>query len=241
LRSLLSWVLFWLPLLAGAAPFEIRVFTDELAPYDDYTLETHANIASRTGVGTGNPATPFQVMPEYSYGMWRNWEISIQLPIAAQSDRLRSNALRAELEYVAPHEDDQGWYRGVNVELAKLAGDEAQRFWTVEIIPIIGLRVDRWHFAANPGISRPLGGSARKIGFDPAAKVAYRVFGNNYFGVEYYLEAGPIQHWLPSNQRSQVIYLVWDGKIGKSDINVGFGRGVTGASDRWVLKTAFEF
>jgi len=71
--------------------------------------------------------------------------------------------------------------------------------------------------------------------------VAYRAFGKNYFGVEYYLEAGPIQRWLPSNQRSQVVYLAWDGKIGKLDINVGIGRGFTDASDRWVLKTIFEF
>jgi hypothetical protein len=52
---------------------------------------------------------------------------------------------------------------------------------------------------------------------------------------------GPIQHRLPNNQRSQVLYLAWDGKIGKSGINVGLGRGLAGASDRWVLKSFFEF
>jgi hypothetical protein len=234
-------VLYLLPLLAGAAPNEIKVFTDELAPYGEYTVETHANKASRAGPVAENRATPFQVMPEYSYGIWRNWEFSLQLPVAAQRDRLRTNGYRGELQYVATHDEDKGWYCGVNVEFANLARNGEQRLWNVEIIPIIGLRVDRWHFAANPGISRPLSGSARKINFEPAAKVAYRAFGKHYFGIEYYLEAGPIQHWLPSNQRSQVLYLAWDGKIGKSDINVGLGRGLTGASDRWVLKTLFEF
>jgi hypothetical protein len=180
-------------------------------------------------------------MPEYSYGIWRDWEFSLQLPLTVQEDRLRTNGYRGELQYVAPHDEDQGWYHGVNVEFVNLRNNGEQHVWNIEIIPIVGLRVDRWHFAANPGVSRPLSGSARKINFEPAAKVAYRAFGTDYFGVEYYLEAGPIQHWLPRDRRSQVLYLAWDGKIGKSDINVGLGRGFGGASDRWVLKTVFEF
>ena len=241
LKSHLPWVLFWLPLLAGAAPNEIKVFTDEIAAYGEHTVEIHANKASRAGPLAENRATPLQVMPEYSYGIWRNWEISAQLPVAVQQDQLRTNGYRAELQYVASHDEDRGWYRGVNIEFANLARNGEQRLWNVEIMPIIGLRVERWHIVANPGISRPLSGSARKINFEPAAKLAYRAFGENYFGVEYYLEAGPIQHWLPNNQRSQVLYLAWDGKIGKSDISAGLGRGLSGASDRWVLKSVFEF
>jgi hypothetical protein len=240
-RSILFCALFWLPILGGAAPNEIKVFTDELATYGEQTLETHANKASRAGPGAENRATPFQIMPEYSYGIWRNWELSLQLPVALQQDQLRTNGYRGELQYVVPHDEDQGWYWGGNVELANLARDGEQRIWNIEIIPIVGLRADRWHFAANPGISRALSGSARKINFEPAAKVAYRAFGRNYFGVEYYLETGHIQRWFPNNQRSQVLYLAWDGKISKSDINVGLGRGFTGASDRWVIKTVFEF
>lgn len=235
------WLLPWLPLLAVAAPNEIKVFTDELAAYGKRTLETHANKASRAGPNAENKATPFQVMPEYSYGIWRNWEFSLQLPVAVQQDQLRTNGYRGELQYVAPHDADQGCYWGANFEFANHSRNGEQRLWNAELIPIFGLRVDRWHLVANPGISRPLSGSARKINFEPAAKLAYRAFGKNYFGVEYYLEAGPIQRWLPSDQRSQVLYLAWDGKISKSDINIGLGRGFTGASDRWVLKTVFEF
>lgn len=227
--------------MAAAATNEIKVFTDELASYGENTLETHANKASRPGPVAENRAAPFQVMPEYSYGIWRNWELSLQLPVAAQQDQLRTNGYRGELQYVAPHDEDQGWYWGGNVEFANLARNGEQRLWNIEIIPIVGLRIDRWHFAANLGISRPLSGSGRKVNFEPAAKVAYRAFGKNYFGVEYYLEAGPIQHWLPNDQRSQVLYLAWDGKISQSDINIGLGHGFTGASDRWVLKTVFEF
>jgi hypothetical protein len=78
------------------------------------------------------------------------------------------------------------------------------------------------------------------MNFQPAAKVAYRAFENNHFGFEYYVDAGPLRHRLPANQQSRVLYFAWDGKIGKSEINVGIGRGFTDASDRWVLKTIYE-
>jgi hypothetical protein len=98
--------------LALAAPNEIKVFTDELAAYGEHTLETHVNKASRPGPNADNRATPFQLMPEYSYGIWRNWEFSLQLPAAAQQDRLRTNGYREELQYAAPHNEDQGLYWG---------------------------------------------------------------------------------------------------------------------------------
>ena len=55
------------------------------------------------------------------------------------------------------------------------------------------------------------------------------------------MDAGPLRSRLPSYLQSRVLYLAWDGKIGKSDINVGVGRGFTDASDRWVLKAVYEF
>jgi hypothetical protein len=180
-------------------------------------------------------------MPEYSYGLWRNWEFSFQLPVAVEHGRVRSNGYRGELQYVAPHDEDRGLYWGVNVEVANLAANGEPRVWNVELVPIVGLRVDRWHFVGNPSISRILGGTGRKIDFEPAAKAAYRLDGKNYLGLEYFLEAGPVQRWLPGSQRSEVLYFVWDGKIRRSDVNVGIGRGLTMASDRWVLKTVLEF
>lgn len=241
MRRLIFLVLLCESLSAIAAPNEIKIFSDELAPYGEHSLETHVNKASRAGRIAENRVTPFQVMPEYSYGIWHNWEFSFQLPVAADQNQFRTNGYRGELQYVAPHDDDRGWYWGVNFEVANLARNGEDRIWNFELVPIVGLRIDRWHLIGNPGISRILSGSGRKINFEPAGKVAYRVAGTNYFGFEYYVDAGPLQRFLPNNQRSQVLYLTWDGKIGKSDINIGIGRGFTDASDRWVIKTVFEF
>ncbi len=224
-----------------AAPNEIKIFTDELAKYGEHTLETHVNKASRAGPRAGNPIAPLQVMPEYSYGIWRNWEFSLQLPVAQNQDRVRSEGYRVELQYVAPHEEAQGFYWGLNIELARTARLGEPQVGNLEIIPILGLRVDRWHIVANPGIKRAVTGPERSTNFEPAAKIAYRVLGMNYFGCEYYWEAGPLRHWLPRDRQSRVLYFAWDGKIGKSDINFGIGRGLSEASDRWVFKVIYEF
>ena len=230
----LRWIPFALALAAGAAlaaPNEIKVFTDELAQYRQHTLETHVNKA-RTG--------PLRVMPEYSYGLWHNWELSLQLPFAFGSGSADGEGYRAELQYVAPHDDERGVYWGINVELARDYRVDEPHFWNLEIIPIFGLRAGRWHLVANPGIERPLSGRERSAAATPSAKAAYRVSGRNYLGLEYYVEAGPWSHRLPKAEQSRVLYLAWDGKLGRSDINFGVGRGSTPASDRWVLKAIYE-
>ncbi len=179
-------------------------------------------------------------MPEYSYGIWKNWEFSLQLPAAFSDDKNRIEGYRAELQYVAPHDADAGLYWGINFELARVERLGEASFWNIELIPILGYRKERWHFVANPGTSKAVSGASHALNFQPAAKVAYRAFDRNHFGVEYYVDAGPLRHRLPGNQQSRVLYFAWDGKIGKSDINVGIGRGFTDASDRWVLKMIYE-
>ena len=214
---------------AAAAPNEIKIFTDELANYDEHTLETHVNKASRAGPRIENRRTPLQVMPEYSYGIWHNWEFSLQLPAAFGQDASRLEGYRTELQYVAPHDKDAGFYWGVNFELARIERPGDASFWNIELIPILGYRTERWHFVANPGIDKAVSGASRATDFQPAGKVAYRAFEKNYFGIEYY-----------ADDQSRVLYFAWDGKVGKSDINVGIGRGLTDSSDRWVLKMIYE-
>jgi hypothetical protein len=64
---------------------------------------------------------------------------------------------------------------------------------------------------------------------------------NNAVGVEYYLEAGPISKFLPHDARSEMLYLVWDTRIGKTDLNLGLGTGMTDASSRQVVKLIAGF
>ena len=205
---------------AFAAPNEIKVFTDELAAYREHTLETHFNKAD-----TG----PWRLMPEYSYGLAPNWEVSLQLPFAFQSSGATSEGYRVELQYVAPHDAERGFYWGFNAELARQTRVNEEEFSNAELIVILGYRVAKWHMVLNPGWERPIGDTHGATSATPAAKVAYATSDHNSFGFEYYRDA-----------QSKAIYFAWDGQIGKSSINVGLGRGLTSESDRWVLKAIYE-
>ena len=206
---------------ARAAPNEIKVFTDELADYRRQTLETHVNKA-RGG--------PLRFMPEWSYGIAPQWELSVQLPFAFETRRATNEGYRAELQYIAKHDEERGLYWGFNAEIAREARLDEPRFWNIEVIPILGWRNERWHLVANPGFERPASGPDRASSETPAAKVAYRAYGRNDYGVELYRDA----------DGARTVYLAWDGKLGKSDINVGLGRGVGANAERWVLKSIFE-
>ena len=213
----------------AAPPNEIKVFTDELAGYRQHTLETHVN--------KGNASAPLQIMPEYSYGIRPNWEVSLQLPFAFTTEEAKAEGYRVELQYIAPHDEEEGLYWGFNVEAARVSRMDEQSYTNFELIPIIGYRHARWHLVANPGMEKPSSGS---VLWSPSAKVAYRAFGKNDFGAEYYVEAGPLRHRLPGGEQSRVLYLTWDGKVARSDINVGIGHGLTDASERWVVKSIVE-
>lgn len=230
LKRILLASLVAVPVIGAAAPNEIKVFTDELARYREHTLEFHVNKASSAGPKNENQSTPLQIMPEYSYGIRRDWELSFQLPFAIDAGSNQLVGYRSELQYVAPHDEDEGFYWGFNAELARNEPSGEASFWSAELIPILGYRAGRWHFVANPGADKQLSGSSRATTFQPAAKVAYQAHGWNSFGLEYY-----------GGDQGRVLYAAWDGKIGKSEFNVGIGRGFTDASDRWVLKMIVEF
>jgi len=225
------------PLAALAAPNEIKVFTDELAQPGEHTLEVHANKTSSAGPRADEPRTPLQLMPEYSYGLAPGWEVSVQLPFSFPDREVRLEGYRAELQYIAPHHDDAGFYWGANLEIARIEKPGAPGFWSAELIPILGYRAGRWHLVANPAVERRLTGETKTTTYTPSAKVSYLVSGRNAFGLEYYAEA---PRGSAHEEQSHMLYVAWDGKIGKSDLNIGLGRGLTDASDRWVLKMIYE-
>jgi hypothetical protein len=227
---------------AGAAPHEIKVFTDELAPEGEQTLEIHANVGRRPPDDPLSDAAVLQTMAEYSYGIWKNWEASLQLPTSLANGTGFWNGVRAELQYVAPHNTERGFYWGANFEVGYVAPVIGPRFVGIEFTPILGYRVDDWHFVLNPGFVFPIGaGLENPIGFTPAAKIAYRVQGNNFLGFEYYVEAAPLSDLVDAGRRNDVLYLVLDSRIGHADLNFGIGKGLTPASDQWVIKAMLEF
>lgn len=219
---------------ALAAPTDFRVLTDELTDVDEFGLELQASWA-RPARKVGG-ATVFQGLAELAYGLSKDWELSLQLPVSHASGTWRSTGANLELTYIAPHTDDEGLYWGGRVELGRSrpVGDEAA--WSTELRPVLGWRDGAWHATLNPGFTANLSGHERSVDFEPSARLSYQLRPALAVGVEYFAEAGPLSHLLPSSKRQELGLLVLDGHVGKLDFNLGLGKGLTSASDSRVLK-----
>lgn len=226
-----------------AAPNDFRILTDELSEPGEIGLEQQASMARPSRNLGANQPQLFQGLTEFSYGLAKQWELSLQLPVFRQGGAWRGTGANLELEHIAKHDDDDGFYWGGRAEIgyqrAKDPDDPAT--WELELRPVLGYRIGKWHAVLNPGVVVPVSGSNHKADFQPYAKLGYQVNKKNMLGFEYYLDAGPLPHLLPARQWQELGLLVLDSKIGKAGINLGIGRGLNGSSDGRVAKLLISF
>jgi hypothetical protein len=220
---------------------EIRVYTDEINSIGETSLELHGNWSQAARNAASNQTTVFRSIAEFSYGFKENWEAGLQLPLAYVNGTWQGTGLRAELQYIAGHDHANGAYWGGRGELGYVTPVDGVQYWAMELRPIWGYRIGNWHLVANPAITAQLTGSDQQARFEPAAKLAYQLNADNAVGIEYYLEAGPLNRFLPHEDRSEMLYLIWDTRLGKVDLNMGLGAAMTDASPRQVVKLIVGF
>lgn len=219
---------------ANAAPADMRVVTDEMLSPNEFGLELQFNAAKpTTSIGQGYIS---QEIIEPAFGIAEHWEASLQLPVEQISGAWYGTGLNTELQYVAPHDDANGYYWGWRGEINFVHAVNTENSWQSELRSILGYRVEGWHLVLNPSITVPLTGSNRRVTFEPSAKVVNIIGQDTDVGFEYFVESGPIAHTLPSQQRYELPMLVMDTRFGKSDFNIGVGKGRTNETDQWVIK-----
>lgn len=223
-------------LAASAAPNDIRVLNDDISETGSKNIEFQASIAKPSRISPLSSGLVFQGLAELAYGFAEHWEVSAQVPVTRLNGAWHGSGINAELQYVAPHDDDDGFYWGARVELGYASPVGDKRSWQVEIRPILGYRFSDWHFVLNPAVTTALSGEDKKAKFEPSAKVSYQLNKRNSVGAEYFIEAGPLSNILSRGQRRELAFIVVDSKIGKSDVSLGVGRGMTYASDRLAVK-----
>jgi hypothetical protein len=228
-------------LAATAAPNDIRVLTDDISAPGTTNGEFQASLARPPATPPLGSGLVFQGLVELAYGIADHWEISAQLPVAKVHGGWYANGINTELQYIAPHDDDDGYYWGARAELGYASPVDEARAWHVELRPILGYRFSDWHFVLNPAVSMALNGEDRKVKFEPSAKASYQVTRQSAVGAEYFAEVGSLSNFLPRSQRSELAFLVLDSKIGKSGVSFGLGRRMTDGSDRWVAKLITSF
>lgn len=226
-----------------AAADEIQVYTEEMDDPGKLGLELHLNFVPKGRKEASYPGEMasqhrLQVTPEFSYGLTRNLEAGLYLPLALGADgNLYGNGARLRLKFIAPREVGAHFFWGLNGEYGYSAKRISQSSLGLEIRPMIGYRDEHWLLSFNPILNTDLNGPGdKKVQFEPALKVTHRVAGETHAGFEYYGEYGPLEHLLPESQRTHYLYGVIDTEMKGFDLNFGIGRGLKNAEDQWIIK-----
>lgn len=229
---------------ALAAPDEIQVYLDDVREPGETGLELHLNFVPkgrRTPDYTGEipPHRVFRATPEFSIGLRPNWDMGLYLPTeVAPGGNAYMDGARLRLKYLAPIADTKPYFWGANVEVGYVPLRVSEDRYAAELRWILGYRNGPWLFAVNPIFGFALSGPNKSStpDLDLNFKVAREINDEWSVGIEHYAGFGRINKMPNSSQQDQVFYFVVDYERKGFGVNFGIGRGLTNASDDWVVK-----
>jgi hypothetical protein len=232
-------------------PFEIQVYDGEADAKGAAGLELHLNYVA-AGTTSSPPPEAAQnhqahFTLEPSYGVFDWWEIGAYLQTALRDDTYEYAGVKLRTKFVRPPKDTGDALRlGVNFELSLLPSAYDANRWGTEIRPILGWNHAGWKFIVNPIIDTPLASPGLPLGptFEPALSAARAIGSTFNVGIEYYGDFGPIAHPTSWRDETQYLFEVFNLlAIENFELNVGFGEGLTAASNPIIVKAivGYEF
>lgn len=225
---------------AHAAPYELRVYSDDIPKAGEPELEVIASTARPKATMDGLPNRVSQMLLEYGYGLGNGWTVGLELPMSHADGHNKLNGLKVEAQYVTKHDAHRGMYWGVRGDVGYTSSHyESQGINSADINPILGYRWSQWHVVVNPSIEIPISGPNKQTQFQPSAKLARATSGTTQLGVEYFSGWGVLSALRPQRERDEMLYAVWDEKLAHSRWNLGLGKPIHpsgGSVDKWVLK-----
>jgi hypothetical protein len=234
---------------AMAAPEEIQVYLDDLVGTGNFGTDVHNNYvvsgdATPDYPGAEAPYHVYRLTPEFYYGLSDTLELGLYVLTTRQPGRDPTfDGSKVRVKFIAPHDEEQGAFWGANLEIGETSLRVSPLPWGTELKGIYGYRWSRWLYAVNLNLdwtsTRAFGGP---VSLDVDTKLAYRTDPGYQVGFELYDELGQASNPGHLSQQSETLYGVFDTDLGKSmDLNAGIGRGLTRASDRWIIKFILGF
>lgn len=217
-----------------AAPFEVKIHDELIAPHMGTTFETEVKLY-RPPTGQTLTSNVLQSRFEVAHGLTPGSEISVNLFTSHFDGKTQINGGKVAHIYIPEH-DESGWFHyGVKNEINSIHGMDEPSVVFYEVTPILGFHLAHWRLTLNPSVDFYFSGD-RKTTFAPAGKVSYVFSEEHALGFEYYSEMGPLHHPVPYAQRPDAAYLVWDTSTPTSNLSLGIGKGIHSVGDRWVVK-----
>jgi hypothetical protein len=238
--------LAWLLLAASVARAqtdEIQVYDAEIAAPGQLNLTWHNNytVSGRTQPDFPGGVVPDHALngvPEWGYGVTTWFEAGLYLPVYTLTNQgdLLFDSTKLRALFVVPDAHQRTFFYGLNFELSYNSPHWEPTRFSGEMRPIIGWHLGRWDLILNPILDTDFQGGIGNLDFAPALRVAYNINRKLAVALEEYAEFGPLQHFLPRSQQSHTLFAVLDCGGSSNGIEFGVGRGLTSASDAWVLK-----
>jgi hypothetical protein len=221
---------------------EIQVYDATIAPTGAFNLTLHNNF---TPSGGEAPAFPGGIVPdkslngvaEWAYGVTPWFEAGLYLPLYSitRNHGIAYDGFKLRTLFVTPEADKRDFFYGVNFEFSFNTAHWQERTYTSEIRPIVGAHVGRFDFIFNPIVDNSWNGAAN-LEFVPETRVAMAITEKYKIALEEYDDFGRVSHFLPASQQTHQLFGVLDANTKWLAVEAGVGRGLTGATDRWVLK-----
>ncbi len=229
--------------------YEIQVYPYETVTPGKWMVEFHSNFtfSGRKTISNGVLPTQhaFHETLEVTHGFTPWFETGFYVFTAIVPDhgwQFVGTHLRPRVR--VPEE----WKWPVGVSLSTEFGYQRPNFsedtWSIELRPIVDKQIGKWYLAFNPTFGKSLKGLNQKSGFDfePNFKVGYELTRKVSAGIEYYGATGPFPHFDPVRDQEHQIFAAFDLDVSpKWEINLGFGVGVTAATDHFLLKTIIGY
>ena len=246
--SAVKWFAVQLLCLLASTP-GARAQTDEIQVYDagitaqgKFNLTWHNNF---TPSGRTEPAFPGGVVPdhalngvpEWAYGVTSWFEAGLYLPIytLTRDGELLFDGAKLRALFVVPDAHDRRFFCGINFELSYNTPHWDPSRFAGEIRGIVGVHLGRFDLIVNPIVDTDFNGVGN-LEFVPAVRAAWNTGGKLAFALEEYADFGPLSHFKPGDQQSHTLFAVIDYGGASHGLEFGIGRGLTPASDTWVIK-----
>ena len=231
-------------------PFEIQVYDGTANDPGIFGLELHLNHWATGHRSAVAPELPLfgqtHATLEPSFGVLPFWELGAYFQTSMRPDGTLDYAgSKLRSKFVTPPTWNPTWRLGVNFELAYISERYDPDRWGMEMRPIAAYDDQRWLVAFNPILAQSFGATADEgPSFEPALKGS-RAVGPVALGLEYYVNSGPVASPLPVREQEHYLYGVVDLlAVERFELNVGFGAGLTAASEgvigKVILGYAFE-
>jgi outer membrane putative beta-barrel porin/alpha-amylase len=235
------------PVPAGAQDlFEIQVYPYDTVEPGHTMLEFHTNFipSGTTDTSDGLFANHHQVhlTAEITHGWTRRFETGFYIETApyVPGKGARFVGWHVRPRFSFPEAERFPFHVSLSFEYAFNQPGFDPNGQTLEIRPIFERQKGRLYLSINPDMSLAVKGpdAGTAPAFEPEAKAGWDVTRKVAAGVEYYAETGTVRHFEPRSEQHHILFPAIDLNLSPDwEFNVGVGRGLTGATEHWIVKS----